>query len=137
LANEFGTLTKLRGAKYETLEKMSGVGPIIARSIIDFFLDKDNKKMVDNLLEVVSIEKTEVIKGGPLSGKSFVLTGTLESMSRDEAKEKIRALGGSIGESVSKETSYLIAGENTGSKYQKATELGVKIIAEKEFLSLL
>jgi DNA ligase (NAD+) len=137
LANEFGTLAKIMAAKYETLEKMQGVGPIIARSIVDFFADKDNKKMVNNLLEVTSIEKIKAVKGGSLSGKSFVLTGTLEGMSRDEAKEKIRALGGSVGESVSKETTYLIAGENTGSKYQKATELGVKILTEKEFLSLL
>ncbi len=137
LANEFGTITKLRSTKYETLEKMSGVGPIIARSIVDFFQEKDNKKMVDNLLEVISIEKSEKVMGGKLKGLTFVLTGTLESMSRDIAKEKIRSLGGSIAESVSKETSYLIAGENTGSKYQKATELGVKILTENEFLSLL
>lgn len=136
LADKFKTLEKLREVDFETLEKMEGIGPIIARSIVDFFKSKDNKKMIDNLVKEITFEKTESIGKGPLKGKTFVLTGTLESMSRDEAKEKIRSLGGSIGESVSKETSFLVAGENTGSKYKKAQDLGVKILSEKEFLSL-
>jgi DNA ligase (NAD+) len=104
---------------------------------VDFWKDKDNKKIVDHLLKEIAIEKVEGKSSGPLSGKTFVLTGTLESMSRDEAKEKIRAKGGAVSESVSKETSYLVAGENTGSKYAKAQSLGVKILDEKEFLALL
>ena len=138
LAENFGTLLKLRTASFESLETLNGVGPIVARSVVDFFASKDNKKMVDNLLNEVTIEKITEKKGvGKLSGKTFVLTGTLEKMSRDEAKVKIRALGGDISESVSKETSYLIAGENTGSKYKKAEEFGVKILSEKEFLALI
>lgn len=136
LANNFRTFEKLRDAKYEELEKMQGVGPIIARSVVDFFKSKDNTKIVDNLLEVITIEKAEGKTKGKLSGMSFVLTGTLESISRDEAKEKIRSLGGTVSESVSKDTSYLVAGENTGSKYKKAEELGIKILNEKEFLAL-
>jgi DNA ligase (NAD+) len=137
LANHFKTLGKLRDASYGDLEALPGIGPIVAQSVVDFWKDKDNKKIVDHLLKEIAIEKVEGKSSGPLSGKTFVLTGTLESMSRDEAKEKIRAKGGAVSESVSKETSYLVAGENTGSKYAKAQSLGVKILDEKEFLALL
>jgi DNA ligase (NAD+) len=138
LAKHFGTLQKLRSASYEELEALNGVGPIVAKSVVEFFHSKPNQKMVDNLLKEVTIEKVSTASaGGKLKGKSFVLTGGLESMSRDEAKQKIRDHGGSVGESVSKETTYLIAGENTGSKYEKALKLGVKVLSEKEFLALL
>jgi DNA ligase (NAD+) len=137
LASHFKTLGKLRDASYGDLEALPGIGPIVAQSVVDFWKDKDNKKIVDHLLKEIAIEKVEGKSSGPLSGKTFVLTGTLESMSRDEAKEKIRAKGGAVSESVSKETSYLVAGENTGSKYAKAQSLGVKILDEKEFLALL
>jgi DNA ligase (NAD+) len=138
LAKHFGTLQKLRSVSYEELEALNGVGPIVAKSVVEFFHSKPNQKMVDNLLKEVTIEKVSTaFAGGKLKGKSFVLTGGLESMSRDEAKQKIRDLGGSVGESVSKETTYLIAGENTGSKYEKALKLGVKVLSEKEFLALL
>ncbi len=137
LADRFGVIEKIRTAKFSELENMEGVGPIIAKSIVDFFSSKENKKLLDNLLKHISFEKIEKKVRGPLSGKTFVLTGTLESLSRDEAKEKIRSLGGGVSESVSKDTSYLVAGENTGSKYDKAVSLGVKVITEEEFLALL
>jgi DNA ligase (NAD+) len=129
-------------AKMETLEKIEGVGPIVAQSIVDWFKDKENQKLLERLLRHISIIQ-ETGQGGKknktnaLNDKIFVLTGTLESMSRDEAKEKIRALGGNISSSVSKETDYVVAGENPGSKYDKAIELDVKILNEKEFQNLL
>jgi DNA ligase (NAD+) len=137
LANNFLTLEKLRLAKYEELEKMNGIGPIVSRSLVDFFNSKVNQKMLVNLLKEINIEKTQRISSGKLSGKSFVLTGTLSGMSRDEAKEKIRKSGGVINESVSKETSYVVVGENPGSKYDKAQKLNVRVLSEEEFLALL
>ncbi len=137
LANQFKTIEKLSEAKFEDLEKMNGIGPVVARSIVDFFKLKENQKIVDNLLKEVTVEKVEGSKAGPLLGKTFVLTGTLSKMSRDEAKDKIRNLGGSVSESVSKETDYVVSGENPGSKLQKAESLGVKNIDELELLKLL
>ena len=137
LAKHFKTFEKLRSARYEDLEVLNGVGPIVARSVVDFFSSKDNQKMINNILKEVQIEKmSEPISGGKLSGKTFVLTGTLEGMSRDEAKDKIRKLGGTISESVSKETDYVVAGENPGSKYEKAQKLGVRVLGLHDFLEL-
>ncbi|MFZ2522087.1 MAG: NAD-dependent DNA ligase LigA [Minisyncoccia bacterium] len=137
LSKHFRTIYNLMEAKFEELERLNGVGPIIARSIIDFFKSKDNQKIVKNLLKVVKIEKFDApSSNGKLLGMSFVLTGTI-SLSRDEAKEVIRKNGGEISESVSKETSYVIVGENPGSKYDKALKLGIKTISEKEFKELV
>jgi DNA ligase (NAD+) len=136
LSKQFGTLEKIRSVSFEKLEVITGIGPIIARSIVDFFANKDNKKIIDNLLKVIKIEKEKVVSG-KLTGLRFVITGTLERMSRDEAKDKIRSAGGLIGESVSKETDYLVCGENPGSKYDKAKELGVKILDENGFLAII
>ncbi len=138
LSNHFGSFQKIHNSRYEELEKLNGVGPIIAKSVVEFFKSRENQKIVNNLLREVKIEKVEQKKSdGKFSGKSFVLTGTLSKMGRDEAKSKIRHLGGSISESVSKETSYVVAGENPGSKLEKAQDLGVKILSEKEFSALL
>lgn len=137
LAKHFKTLDALISAKFEDLESLDGVGPIIARSIVDFFKTKEHQKTVKNLLKVVIIEKVVATpKQGKFSGKSFVLTGTI-SLSRDEAKEIIRKNGGEISESVSKETGYVIVGENPGSKYDKALKLGIKILSEGEFLEMI
>lgn len=138
LAEEFKILENLTKANLSDLEIISDVGPQVANSIYEFFKDEKNKKLIADLLKNgVSIEKVEVKKNGKLTGKSFVLTGTLSSMSRDEAKAKIRSLGGDISESVSKKTDYVVVGAEPGSKAKKAEELGVKILAEDEFLSLL
>lgn len=137
LTQNFQTIKNLQKATQEELEKIEGVGPIVAESIINFFALKENKKTVDDLLKEITITKSDNLGAGEkLSGKTFVLTGTI-SLSRDEAKDKIRASGGTISESVSKETDYVVAGENAGSKLAKAEELGVKVISEKEFLGLL
>lgn len=137
LAEHFGTIEKLRKVKYEDLEKMNGIGPIIAESIVDFFKSKDNQKITNSLLKEITIEKVSKKTLGLLSGKTFVLTGTLEKMSRDEAKNKIREYGGNTSESISKETSFVVVGENPGSKLSKAKSLGLKILSEDEFLKLL
>ncbi len=137
LSRHFKTIEKLRSARFEEIEVLSGVGPIIARSVVDFFSDRDNKKILDNLLKQIKIEKEKDKKSNILVGKKFVVTGTLEKMSRDEIKELIRENGGEVSESVSRETSYLVAGENAGSKYEKAQELKVPILGEEEFFKLL
>jgi len=140
LAEHFGTLEKLCTASYENLEKINGVGPIVAQSVVDFFADKNNQKMLQNFLRQITIEKSASTgtsqKSTELAGKTFVLTGTLATMSRDEAKQKIRALGGNVSSSVSRETSFVVAGENPGSKKENAQKLGVKILSEEEFLKL-
>lgn len=139
LMKNFGTLEKIRNAEVHDLQTINGVGDIVGESVFNWFADKENSKLVDRLLKYVEIEKvkTDSNKAGKLSGKSFVVTGTLSSMSRDEAKEKIRKLGGDISESVSTKTSYLVVGENAGSKLEKAQKLGVEILDEKKFLSLI
>jgi len=122
------------------LQDLDGVGPIVAQALVTWFSDKHNKKLLDNLLkqvEIMKVPNTEKTNNLKLAGQNFVITGTLLGMSRDEVKDKIRALGGDISESVSAKTSYLVAGENAGSKLEKAQELGVKILNEKEFLILI
>ncbi len=139
LAEHFGTIARLREAKFEELQAIYGVGDVVARSVVDFFVDKKNQKILDNLLAEIKVEKVEKKPAGslPLAGRSFVLTGTLSSMSRDEAESKIRALGGDVSSSVSKKTSYVVAGENPGSKKDKAEELGVSVLSEEEFLKMV
>ncbi len=137
LSNHFKTIENIRNAKYEELEVLQGVGGVIAKAVVDFFADKSNKKVVDNLLKHIKIEKEKEKQSMKFSGSKFVVTGTLSKFSRDEIKDLIRDNGGTVSESVSKDTTYLVAGENAGSKYQKAQDLGVKILSEKDFLALL
>ncbi|KKU67535.1 MAG: ligase protein [Parcubacteria group bacterium GW2011_GWA2_47_16] len=139
LANHFETLEKVARASFEKLEAINGVGPVVAKSLTDWFADSNNQKLVDRLVKYVDIAATQKVDVSklPLAGKSFVLTGTLSSMSRIEAAEKIRARGGDIVGSVSKNTGFVVAGENAGSKLGKAEQLGVKILRENEFLRML
>ncbi|PIQ74075.1 MAG: hypothetical protein CO002_02040 [Candidatus Portnoybacteria bacterium CG_4_8_14_3_um_filter_44_10] len=125
----------------EDLQRIEDIGPTVAASIYNWFHDAQNVKLLEKLdrsgvkVEVPRSHLTgDHPRGGRFQGKSFVLTGELESVTRDEAKEKIRALGGDVSSSVSKNTDYVVVGKNPGSKYDKAMELGVKIIDEKEFL---
>lgn len=136
LADAFGTLEKLQNTPFEKLERLSGVGPVVARSVSDWFDDKNNKKTLNGLLTHVSIKAHATAKGS-LSGKTFVLTGTLSLMSRDEAKNRIRGRGGKILESVSKSTDYLIAGKEPGSKLSKAQSLNVSVLTENQFLKII
>ena len=137
LANYFGGLNELKEAQLEILETISDVGQVIAKSIFEWFNDKVNLKLLDRLIGAgILIEKVKTAKK-ILAGQTFVLTGELESFTRDEAKDKIRNLGGDIAGSVSEQTDYVVAGREPGSKYDKAKKLGVKIIGEKEFLKLI
>ena len=110
----------------------------MGRSIVDWFKDSNNRKILRGLLKYVKvINEKRISKEGILSGRSFVLTGTMEALGRDEAKEEIRKRGGEVSESVSKKTSFLVAGSEAGSKLDKAQKLGVQIITENEFLRML
>jgi len=138
LASHFKTINTVSKASFEELEVLNGVGPIVAQSVVDFFADKDQNKILNNLLKQVEVEVFALSKfDQKFINKTFVLTGTLESMSRDEAKEKIRSLGGTVSESVSKDTDFLLAGDSAGSKYKKAEDLGIQILGEKAFLDML
>lgn len=135
VAKHFGSLEKIQEARYEEIESIYGVGPVVAQAIVDWFQDKDNRKLVKNLLKHIKIEAIEVVS--KLSGKSFVFTGSLPTLEREEAQELVRKNGGEVSSSVSKNTTYVVAGESVGSKLDKARELGVRIIGQEEFLNLL
>jgi DNA ligase (NAD+) len=140
LAGHFKTIEKIREASKEELEKINGVGPVVAESLSKWFANKANEKMLDRLLSHLKIEKAAPVAAtgaAKLSGLTFVLTGTLSSLERNEAESKIRSLGGKVSSSVSKKTSYVVAGAEPGSKLEKANELGVKILSEQEFLKML
>lgn len=135
LSTHFKTLDNLIKARYEDIESIHGVGPIVARSVSDWFKDEDNIKMVKNLLKEVKILDVST-EAGKFNGQSFVFTGTM-AMDRVEAQEIARKYGGEVSSSVSKKTTYVVAGENAGSKLDKAIELGVKVINEEEFLKMV
>lgn len=139
LANAFGSIEALQDASYEKLLELHEVGEVMARSIVAWFKNTRNRSVIRELKKAgVVIENSVTHRaGGKLSGKTFVLTGSLGTMTRDEAKEKIRQAGGNISESVSKSTSYIVSGADPGSKYEKARTLGVSILTEQEFLKLL
>jgi DNA ligase (NAD+) len=133
------TMNVFRKMTVEELQEIPDIGPAVAASIHDWFRTERNAKLVEKLERAgVRIENQKSkIKNQKLAGVTFVLTGTLSSLSRDAAKEKIRALGGDVSESVSKQTSYVVVGENPGSKSDRAKQLGVKVLDEKEFLKLI
>jgi DNA ligase (NAD+) len=142
LAARFGDLDPLREASVETLEEIEGVGPVIAKKVADFFADERHREELSRLRELgVRWPRTEPRPGaaheGPLAGKTFVLTGTLPTLSRTEASERIEAAGGKVTGSVSKKTSYVVAGDAAGSKLAKARELGVAVLDEAGLLALL
>lgn len=140
LANHFGSLQKIEEASEEQLLEVADVGPVVAHHIHTFFRQPHNREVIDKLLAAgVEWPEVEQIESGeqPLSGQTFVLTGTLESMSRDEAKAKLQALGAKVSGSVSKKTSVVVAGEAAGSKLTKAEQLGVDVWDEQQLQSLL
>jgi len=139
LAANFCSLEKLKNASLEELQKIVDVGPVVAKSIYEFFQEKRNCKFIEKLKKVgVEIESQKSkVKSQKLKGLTFVLTGSLETMTREEAKEKIRILGGEISESVSKKTDFVICGKEPGSKLEKAKQLGLKMLNEQDFLKLL
>jgi len=138
LASHFKILDRLRDATEKDLVEMPGIGITVAESILAWFADEDNLALLDKLKENGVEPKYEDNSNGKLSGLGFVVTGTLDSMGRDEAAERIRAQGGEFHSSVVKSTNYLVAGRNTGkSKLEKAAKLGTKVIDEAEFLKIL
>ncbi len=137
LAQHFGSLDNLLAADAESLQQVRDVGPVVAQSIVDFLAEAHNREVIAQLrASGVHWPEHEQRKTAelPLSGKIFVLTGTLAAMSRDEAKEKLEALGAKVSGSVSKKTDYVVAGAEAGSKLDKARELGVAVLDETEFL---
>lgn len=140
IADEFGSVEKIKLASLEDLMSINGVGDIVAESIYNWMRISENEKLVEDLLKEVEIEKiakskkTSEKQNSIFTNKTVVLTGSLSQMTRDEAKELLRKTGANISSSVSAKTDFVIVGENAGSKMQKAEDLGVKIISEEEFI---
>lgn len=138
LARHFGTIDAVRIADSEALADVPGVGPIMAERITAFFAEPHNRDNLDALLTHVSVAEVEISSaGGSLAGRTFVFTGGMETMSRPEAKTRVEALGARVTGSVSAKTDYVVAGDQAGSKLATAQKLGVAILSETEFLSLL
>ncbi len=141
LAQKFHSLDELAMASREELMSVSSIGPKIADSIIAFFQQEENLRIIEKLWKAgVKLEEKVTVKPAeeqPLSGMEFVVTGTLQSFSRREAEDRIKTLGGSVGSSVTKKTTYLVVGAEPGSKLAKAQDLGTKLLNEDEFLKLI
>lgn len=146
LAEHYKTISALQTATIEDLENIPDIGGVVAKSIYEYFHDPKHQKQLHELLQYIKIQlsngsnaiyRVPTIKNNKLSGKTFVLTGTLESLTRDEAKDLIRAAGGKISSSVSKKTDYVVAGDDPGSKYDKAKSLHVPLLSEQAFKKLL
>jgi len=138
LAQHFGSMERLMDATEEELLEIETIGPEIAQSVVKFFRQEDNRREIKRLQDAgVRITPFHLRRAGKLEGKVFVFTGKLLSFTREEAKERVESLGGHVATSVSKNTDYVVAGEDAGSKARKARELNVKIITEEEFLKML
>ncbi len=145
LAEHFGSFEKLlaaatqsRSADDNEIDSIENIGPVVSKSLVDYFAHKENQKFIEKLFaNGVTIINPEKKKAGKLTGKTFVITGTLESMDRNQAKAKIKSLGGKVVESVSKNTNYVVVGDSPGSKFEKAQKLGVEILDEQAFLNLV
>jgi DNA ligase (NAD+) len=141
LAAHYGKLTSIMKADEESLQTVQDVGPIVASRIHSFFAEKHNQKVVKGLIDSgLTWKETKAspkAADGPLSGKIFVLTGTMSNMTRDEAKDKIQAAGGKVTGSVSKKTNFVVYGDNAGSKLTKAQKLGIETIDEDALQKIL
>ncbi len=140
LARHFGNLDALIAADADCLQQVSDVGPVVATSIVRFFAEPHNVEVIEQLraggVHWPEGESVAVVNS-PIAGKTFVLTGALPTLTRDEAKDMIEALGGKVAGSVSKKTDYVVAGAEAGSKLEKARDLGVSILDEMQFRELL
>lgn len=139
LAQHFIEFKKLKQSNQEVLISLPDLGPIVSQSIVDWFKDEDNQSFLKRLEKAgVKVKSfSSPLRNQFLKGKRFVITGTLKSMSREKAKGRIKALGGKVLTQISKQTNFLVSGQNPGSKYDKAKEMGVKIINEQELLKML
>jgi len=140
LAEQFHSLDELKGASFEDLRSIHEIGPKIAESIVHFFKDRKNLEIIERLRKAgvrLEVGEKDLKRKGPLAGKMFVLTGTLSTMTREEAKARIEELGGKVGSAVSSKTDYLIVGEEAGSKLAKAKALGIELLSETEFLKMV
>jgi DNA ligase (NAD+) len=137
LATRFGTLKALGKASEEELSAIEGIGPIIGRAVAEWFNDTNNCALLARLVPHLKVEKVEAPTAGSLTGQTVVVTGTLPTLSREEAEALVRKAGGKAASSVSKNTSFVLAGEAAGSKLEKANQLGVQVIDEGEFLKRL
>ena len=138
LANHFGSLDNLRKATIDQLSDVEGVGEVVAESVVAWFADDRHQQLLAKFANLGVIPQNITRTGGPLQGKSFVITGTLDSLEREEAGERIRRLGGTFQSSVGKNTDYLVTGSNVGaSKIEKARKLGTSVIDEKELLKII
>lgn len=141
LARHLGSLAAVAAQPADALQQIPEIGPVLATAIVEWFSDGANRALVDKLTRAGVRTEGPVTAAlaptGPLVGKTFVLTGTLESLSREAAAEKIEALGGRVSNSVSKKTSYLVVGTDAGSKLEKARQLGVDVLEEPAFLALI
>jgi DNA ligase (NAD+) len=140
LAQHFGSLDNLLAADADALQQVRDVGPVVAQSMADFFAEAHNREVIKQLREAGvywAEHQPQLAIRLPFSGKTFVLTGTLAALTRDEAKEKLEALGAKVSGSVSSKTDYVVAGAEAGSKLDKARELGVAVLDERQFMALL
>ncbi|HEY1064179.1 MAG TPA: NAD-dependent DNA ligase LigA [Candidatus Saccharimonadales bacterium] len=138
LANHFRSLEALQAATIDELAEIEGIGDVVAESLVEYFSEPRNQQLLEKFKDLGVWPEAVAHVGGKLSGQNFVVTGTLQTMSRDQAAEKIRALGGTFQSSVGKDTDYLVAGANVGaSKLAKAAKFGTKQIDEREFLTII
>jgi len=138
LADAFGDVERITAATVEELSAAEGVGAVIAGAVREFFDRDDSRTLLEKLRRAgVRLAETRDRRTGPLTGKTFVITGTLAAMSREQAKARLEALGGKVTNSLSGATSYLVVGDSPGSKLEKATKLGVASLNEAAFLALL
>lgn len=140
LAAHFGTIDRLAEATQEEIQEVEGIGPDRAEAIAEWFADEENRKLVAELRELgLRFETGEELNPveGPLSGQTYVITGTLESFTRDEAAAALEAKGAKVGNSVSKKTAGLIVGEEPGSKLKKAQQAGVPVLSEQDLKKLI
>jgi DNA ligase (NAD+) len=139
LAQAFPSIGELKKASFEQISSILGIGPTVAESINNFFADKENVELIARLKKIGLKLEAEKLKAGAqiFAGKTFVLTGSLEHYAREQVSELIVSLGGNVSSSVSKNTDYVLAGKEPGSKYERAKALGVKIISESEFEKMI
>ncbi|MHC4638048.1 MAG: NAD-dependent DNA ligase LigA [Planctomycetota bacterium] len=135
IANHFSSIELLRNADEETLSQIGQIGPTMAGSICEYF--RDNVELIDELMQYVNPKQEKIQPAGKLTGRNFVVTGTLSNFNRQQIEQTIKQHGGKISSSVSKKTDYLLAGEKPGSKLEKAVKLGINVISEEQFINML